>query len=134
MASVQSTMSPLEPHVQCLPWVQQGCSQQNHLVTAPQKLQNPISLSGHLWGHQEGCSGRNASAFKQHSLQPFVNISISKSNLQDSLSRNLNTAITTVRCDLLLNIKDTPITEQTPATFLPICFTQTHQATDPSNH
>lgn len=61
MAPVQSTTSPLEPHVQCLPWVQQGCSQQNRLVTAPQKLQNPVSLSGHLWGHQEGCSSRNAS-------------------------------------------------------------------------
>lgn len=103
---VQSTVFPLEPHTPCLLWVQQGCSQQSCSVTAPQKLQNPVSLSGHLRGHQEGSSSRSASAFKQHGLQLLVNSSIS--NLEDSLSRSLNTAVTTVRSDLFLNVKDTP--------------------------
>lgn len=101
---VQSTVPPLEPR---LPWVQHGCSQQSRSATAPQKLQNPVSLSGHLRGHQEGSSSRSASAFKQHGLQPLVNSS-SISNLEDSLSRNFNTAVTTVRSDLFLNVKDTP--------------------------
>lgn len=62
------------------------------------------------------------SAFKQHGLQSPVNIGIS--NLEDSVSRNLNTAVTTVRSDLFLNVKDTSTTEQTPMTFLAICFAQ----------
>lgn len=113
---------PTKAKIQGVPWAQQGCSQQSRLATAPPKLQNPASLLGHWWGHQEGCSSRSASASKQNGLQPLVNCGIS--NLEDSLSRNLNTAVTTVRSDLFLHVEDTTPTEQTPTTFLLICFTQ----------
>lgn len=107
-----------------LPVLRLGCSQQSRLATAPQGLPNPVSSSGHTWGDQGG-SSRSALAFKWRGLQPhtlFANSSIG--HLEDPLSKNLNAAVTTARPGLFQNVKDAPIPEQTPVTFLPVCFMQ----------